>query len=112
MPVVNGTNVVDVSDLTEANPAKRAPGIVGIEDGRGIIVTRISENEFAALSMECTHQGCNVEPKAEEGALPCFCHGSQFGFDGEVLQGPATSALKRYNVTYNEVGKLLTIEIS
>ena len=52
--------------------------------------------EFRALSLKCTHLGCTVEDKETEFACPC--HGSRFDTDGNVLAGPAQTALKQLRV--------------
>ena len=62
---------------------------------------------FIALSSECTHQGCMVSYDHGNGNLPCPCHGSVFSTTGSVVQGPANSALKKYDVSQN--GDILTI---
>ncbi|MGH3363170.1 MAG: FAD-dependent oxidoreductase [Nocardioidaceae bacterium] len=48
-----------------------------------------------AVSPTCTHMGCLVSFNSAEEAWECPCHGSRFGLDGAVLQGPATRPLKR-----------------
>lgn len=59
---------------------------------QGVVVTQAEAGEFAAFSLACPHQGCNVA--AVEGAeIICPCHGSRFGLDGGVLTGPATTGL-------------------
>jgi len=63
---------------------------------RPIYVRRI-DSGFTALLASCTHQGCQPEPIADR--MACPCHGSEFGFDGRVLQGPAERPLTRYEVT-------------
>lgn len=108
---ISGSPNVDVSDLSESNPIKQAPGLSG-PDGRGVLVTRKSDTEYFAFSMECTHQGCNVESSLSGGSIPCFCHGSQFNLDGTVKQGPASSPLKRYTVEYDASTKIVTVLFS
>lgn len=74
-----------------------APGtgaIVRIE-GRRSAVHRTPEGELRAVSPRCTHLGCLVRFNDEEGAWECPCHGSRFGTEGEVIQGPATRPLER-----------------
>jgi Rieske Fe-S protein len=64
---------------------------------RPVYLRRQTSGEVVALLASCTHQGCQPEPVA--GRLVCPCHGSEFGFGGEVLQGPAERPLVRYEVT-------------
>jgi Rieske Fe-S protein len=57
-------------------------------------VHRDDEGILHAVSARCTHLGCIV--KWNEGARTwdCPCHGSRFGPDGAVLNGPATQPLE------------------
>lgn len=82
-------------------------------DGFTIMLTRLSEAEFAALSMRCTHESCVVDGNpAVNGPITCFCHGSRFGLDGTVINGPAASPLKRYTAAYDPTTKKLTVTLS
>jgi len=64
---------------------------------RPIYVRRLASGEIVAVLASCTHQGCQPEPVADR--LACPCHGSEFSFEGLVLQGPAERPLTRYDVT-------------
>ncbi len=74
---------------------------------RPMIVSRISADSIVAFSSECTHQGCEV-PLPSNNHITCPCHGATFDGSGNVLGGPARSALKTYSATLN--GNVVTIE--
>ncbi len=75
---------------------------------QGVIVANTGNEEFVALSSVCTHQSCTISYNHATGNFPCPCHGSVFSGSGSVLQGPATSPVKRFTVTRE--GNVLTIE--
>lgn len=54
-----------------------------------------TESGEAALSRVCTHMGGIVQWNDAEHSWDCPLHGSRFGPDGEVLEGPATCGLRR-----------------
>lgn len=65
-----------------------------------ICVYKISETEYVALYMECTHQGCELN--AYQAQLVCQCHGSEFDNKGNVLEGPADAPLKQFTTQTDE----------
>jgi Rieske Fe-S protein len=80
-----GTSVAAAADV----PVGGALVVEGLE----LIVTQPVAGTFTGLSAECTHTGCIVN-RVEGAALVCPCHGSRYGLDGSVEQGPAPRALK------------------
>ena len=62
----------------------------------GVIVARSKSGTFLAYSQYCTHAGCTVNFDGTSDFI-CYCHGSVFDSNGNVLQGPAFSALTKYN---------------
>lgn len=98
-----GGNTVDLND-----PAYAALKTVGGFAYKGdIIIIRSTDTVYLALSKVCTHSQCTVTYSATNKDIPCPCHGSKFTTSGTVINGPATSPLKKYNVTQN--GNILTI---
>jgi len=71
-----------------------------------LIIARDNTGKFVALYDVCTHAGCTIQFNGTN-QFPCPCHGSIFDENGNVVNGPATQALKKY--TTSLVGNILTI---
>jgi glycine/D-amino acid oxidase-like deaminating enzyme/nitrite reductase/ring-hydroxylating ferredoxin subunit len=74
-----------------------------IQPGRGAIVRHglkklaVYRDERGTLhraSAVCPHLGCIVQWNSLEMSWDCPCHGSRFGTDGRVLNGPALGGLE------------------
>ncbi|MGP4049158.1 FAD-dependent oxidoreductase [Streptomyces sp. 2A115] len=74
-----------------------APGTGAIvrHGGQRCAVYRDEDGRTQAVSARCTHMGCLVAFNSAERAWECPCHGSRFGTDGQIVQGPATRPLER-----------------
>jgi Rieske Fe-S protein len=59
-----------------------------------ICIYRISEREYSALYLECTHSSCELNPQGDY--LQCPCHGSEFSNKGVVQNPPAENNLKTF----------------
>jgi glycine/D-amino acid oxidase-like deaminating enzyme/nitrite reductase/ring-hydroxylating ferredoxin subunit len=87
--------------LKPAPPVEDLPpgeGAVVRVDGNRLAVYRDEDGALHAVSPRCTHLGCLVGFNAAERAWECPCHGSRFGTDGTVIQGPATEPLERRDI--------------
>jgi glycine/D-amino acid oxidase-like deaminating enzyme/nitrite reductase/ring-hydroxylating ferredoxin subunit len=69
-------------------------GTVVTVDGHRAAVARAEDGGLCAVSATCTHLGCTVRWNDAERSWDCPCHGSRFGLDGAVLEGPATRPLR------------------
>ena len=65
----------------------------------GVIVARTSAGAYVAVASACTHQGFTLAFDNPGNQFHCANHGSNFAVTGAVINGPATTALKMYNVT-------------
>ncbi len=74
-----------------------------------IYVHRAANGDVIAVSTRCGHRGCQVEPAAA--SLVCPCHGSEYTFDGTILQGPTERALQRYRVTSDATNVYITVQL-
>jgi Rieske Fe-S protein len=83
-----------------SRPEQIAPGTAGIIGSRAdrVGVYRDEDGGLHGVSVRCTHLGCLVRFNAAERSWDCPCHGSRFGVDGEVLEGPAVHPLPRRDV--------------
>jgi Rieske Fe-S protein len=89
----------NVRDLVEGS--LRAIGGQGVAIGRDAL-------GIYALSLVCTHAGCDisVDGAVSAGGIDCFCHGSAYDGQGNPLRGPARSALTHLVVTADALGNL------
>lgn len=67
--------------------------------GKRVAVYRDPDDKLHAVSSVCTHMGCHVHFNGAEKTWDCPCHGSRFGVDGVVLQGPAVKDLAPVDLT-------------
>lgn len=61
-----------------------------------ICVYRLSDSQFRALLMRCTHQGTELQVFGDR--LQCPAHGSEFTNSGAIQNGPAESPLRTFPV--------------
>jgi Rieske Fe-S protein len=80
-------DVSSIEDIPRADGALMRRGMTKVavyRDGRGTVHER---------SAVCPHLGCIVHWNGAEKTWDCPCHGSRFDPKGEVIAGPANSAL-------------------
>lgn len=93
-------------DLT-SNDYKALQTVGGSTIKDKVIIARVDTNTFAAVALACTHNSTSVAYQSANKRFHCPNHGSNFGTDGKVLNGPASSALTKYNTTLS--GNLLRV---
>ncbi len=93
--LTNGEVVVSIDSSSPLSKTGTA-ALVNFSNG-AVLVDHPSNNNFNALSSICTHQGCQINSfDSGSGQFVCNCHGSRFDASGNVVQGPAPSALQKY----------------
>jgi nucleotide-binding universal stress UspA family protein/nitrite reductase/ring-hydroxylating ferredoxin subunit len=72
-----------------------APGEGGVIErgGEKLAAYLDADGELHLFSAKCTHMGCTVAWNAGDEVFACPCHGSRFGSDGTVVNGPAPRPL-------------------
>ncbi|CAN5857834.1 FAD-dependent oxidoreductase [soil metagenome] len=82
----------EVRSVDEIRPGEGALVRQGLTK---LAVHRDEHGALHSLSAVCTHLGCIVHWNSLEGTWDCPCHGSRFGIDGAVLNGPAVVGLEK-----------------
>ena len=79
-------------DADDLGPGEAA--VVGTAPNQ-TAVYRDESGALHAVSAVCTHLGCIVNWNPAEKTWDCPCHGSRFGYEGNVIQGPAVQDLEK-----------------
>jgi len=102
-PIFSGLNDVDGTAVVDSA-------------GRKLILIRTDASTIVALNRICTHLNRDMDP-AKSGnwdgeRLHCRAHNSYFSSSGEKLEGPATSDLASYPVTFDAAAGTGTVTIT
>ena len=73
-----------------------------------ILLIKKPEQKYTALLMKCSHLDNALV--ANTSGLTCNLHGSKFNFNGDVLTGPALSALTQFKT--NTINQFIQIIIT
>jgi Rieske Fe-S protein len=85
-----------VIDLTQNAALNQEKAFKFFESSVGAFyLIYLNKNQFAAIDSYCTHAGCQVD-YTDSAAFVCPCHGSRFNKQGDVVSGPATTNLLKY----------------
>jgi nitrite reductase/ring-hydroxylating ferredoxin subunit len=113
-------SVASYSDLKNVGGAVKTI-FPAYNQSKPVIITRVSETTFLAVSSVCNHQGCEVTlPKSPGGAITCYfednkCgHGAEFSFaTGAQTKGPGgtapTGGLTVIPSTFNPITNVITL---
>jgi cytochrome b6-f complex iron-sulfur subunit len=102
------TNNIVTIDLDKVDELNTSGGWLLITQAR-VLVVNTGNNNFSALTSVCTHSGCDRNWAFGNNVFTCTCHNSRFGINGNVLSGPASSDLRRFQTALNN--KILTITL-
>jgi cytochrome b6-f complex iron-sulfur subunit len=94
-PPANVDFTINLAD--SANAALNTAG--GFIYQSGIIIARTLSDTYLAVAQACTHEGTTVVWQSGNNRFFCPNHGSTFSTTGAVTNGPAGSALRRYNTS-------------
>lgn len=80
------------ADIEELKPDE---GAVVRHNGQRAGAYKDPDGNLFLVDTTCTHLGCECEWNESERSWDCPCHGSRFGYDGTVLEGPAVDPLNK-----------------
>lgn len=76
-----------------------------------IIISRLENNVFHAVTSRCTHEGQPVSAmNLTSRQLVCPTHGSRFQPNGTLINGPASQPLARYTTSFDG-NRIVSIQI-
>ena len=107
-----GTGSTPTGTISAGNVSAIAASSLTAVSGNAVAIGRDSGGLYA-LSLICTHQGCDMSSQGSVAisGINCSCHDSNFDANGNVLSGPAHTALPHYKVTVSTAGEV-TIDAS
>jgi len=86
------------SKVTAGEVNEFQPGTVShVSKGR-FYISRLEDGGMLALWQRCTHLGCTVPWREDEGDFHCPCHSSIYTPTGEVISGPAPRPLDLFSI--------------
>jgi Rieske Fe-S protein len=91
------------SPLTDVGGAALVQSVAGM-----FLLSRTSASVFTAIEAVCTHEGCTITG-ADGDIYVCPCHGSRYNRNGQVVNGPATSSLRKYAAAFAD--GIVTIDV-
>jgi hypothetical protein len=111
IPFVPVNLVIDLNNIS-SQALRFDRGFIYVEEGvRGIIIYRVSQNQFRAFERNCTFQPNAACAKVEVDGSGLFmtdpCCKSVFDFEGNPVAGPAAFPLFRYRTSLS--GSLLSV---
>ena len=83
--------------IQEINNLKPDEAVIISSGFKKIAVYRDTGNNFHSYTAVCPHLGGILQWNADEKTFDCPLHGSRFTAEGKIINGPATSDLKKIN---------------
>ena len=89
---------ITAGDIKDANDLKPGQGGIISSGMKKIAAYRDELNNLHTCTAVCPHLGAILHWNADEKSFDCPAHGSRFTIDGEVINGPALTDLKKISI--------------
>lgn len=76
-----------------------------------VIIIRLDDKNFRALSATCTHLDCTVQYKKDEKIIWCACHNGKYDLFGKNISGPPPRPLDKFNVAIKNDELIVSKEV-
>jgi thiosulfate dehydrogenase (quinone) large subunit len=95
----------EFGDVSAGNVKDIPEGTLRTVGSNPVVIGRDAAGLYA-MTITCTHEGCDVAPvgSGSSAYLNCPCHGSQFDGNGNVTRGPAQAPLVHFAVDVSSAG--------
>jgi glycine/D-amino acid oxidase-like deaminating enzyme/nitrite reductase/ring-hydroxylating ferredoxin subunit len=80
---------VTPADVSNVDQIEAGEGKILKVEGKKFAIYRDEHGSLHSFSAVCPHLGCIVHWNNAEASWDCPCHGSRFGTDGKVINGPS-----------------------
>ena len=81
------------SKIIAGQPEEFKNNTVSLVQKGHFYISTLEDGGYLAMWQRCTHLGCTVPWREDEGQFHCPCHSSLFNRQGEVTGGPAPRPL-------------------
>jgi cytochrome b6-f complex iron-sulfur subunit len=98
-PNGNGKKDFTINFGSGTNAALQTKGGFVVIAAQNVIIARTLSDSFIAVASACTHEGTTINYRSATNDFLCPNHLSEFSDTGAVKKGPATTALKKYNLS-------------
>jgi glycine/D-amino acid oxidase-like deaminating enzyme/nitrite reductase/ring-hydroxylating ferredoxin subunit len=90
---------ISAGDMKSAKELQNEEGGVLAVGLKKVAVYKDASGNLNAYSAICPHLGCVLQWNEIERSFDCPCHGSRFTCEGKVINGPASTDLKKIEIT-------------
>jgi len=110
LPVINASGSSSITLTIDSSSPLAAVGSAALVrySGGSLLVAHTAQSSFVAVTAICTHQGCEITGYSNQ-TYTCACHGSQFDTSGQVVRGPAQTALRSYATAFSNNQLTITL---
>jgi glycine/D-amino acid oxidase-like deaminating enzyme/nitrite reductase/ring-hydroxylating ferredoxin subunit len=88
----------DKGDVKTVADLRKGQGAIVNIKGKKVAVYKDEYDTLHAYSAVCPHLGCILQWNDDEKSFDCPCHGSRFTCQGDVVNGPAISGMKKLEI--------------